>query len=786
MASSTNPHPQAPGWDPKKTPFPQARRCDKVFTYKSQEKGEVQVADPYHYLEVPPSQSAETKAFCDAQAAFTQQYLDQCKDFKEVRQTLDKVVNYPRFSTPRSVGPSDDVTFYYTFNNGLDAQSTWFKATEKELLDAERLGYKSPPGQQFFNENLMSKNGTTTVGNFYFSHDGKTAAYSVTHRGSDWYSVYFRDTSKHFTEEPQDPDVAAKGGPDCLADVIHHVKFSSISWSRDDKGVFYQRLAHTDGQDQGTETSVARDAEVWYHRLGTSQEEDILIINKDPDLESNIWGAYTTDDGKWLMISSFKGTEQKSRLYVAPLDPSIGIGADLKWISIAPKFEYYLSYITNDGNDFFFITNKDAPNWKIIRATVDPSQAKMVEHLRDLKDEALLEDVVKEDKEATLDEALVVAQNKLLVWYVKDVKNELYQYELKTGKKIKRLLPDLLGTINSVSGRKKDNHVFLSVASFTTPGLVYRMNWDENGRQDTKAEPSIVEHRATKVPDLDLSAFTTQQIFITSKDGTKVPVYLTHLKNRKFDGTACCFTYFYGGFNHSIMPTFSPRLLSFVGGYDAVLAWVNARGGSEYGEDWHNGGNFANKQNVFDDVIYAVQHLVDNKYVAKGKVVVNGGSNGGLVAMAVGNQAPEGLLGVVLAEVGVLDMLRFQHFTAGVFWTQEFGNPDEPEAFDYISKYSPLHNVDPKKTYPLVLLTTADHDDRVSPLHSFKQIAELQHLLPNNPQPLLLRVTTDAGHGASNSLTKLLEDAAIKYSLTAHVLGLKRQPLPGSVPSSKQ
>ncbi|MCO5590125.1 hypothetical protein L7F22_044094 [Adiantum nelumboides] len=231
MASSTNPYPQAPGWDPKKTPFPQTRRCDKVFTHKSAEKGEVNVPDPYHYLEEPPSQSKETKAFCEAQAAFTQQYVDQCKDLKEFRQILDNVVNYPRFSTPRSVGPADDVTLQIS------------------------------AGQQFFNENLMSKDGTTTVGNFYFSHSGKTAAYTVTHRGSDWYSVYFRDTFKPFTEQPEDAKVAAKGGPDCLTDVIHHVKFSGVSWSKDDKGVFYQRLAHTDGQDQGTETSVAKDAE---------------------------------------------------------------------------------------------------------------------------------------------------------------------------------------------------------------------------------------------------------------------------------------------------------------------------------------------------------------------------------------------------------------------------------------------------------------------------------------------------------------------------------------------
>lgn len=774
---------RAPGWNLEKTPFPAVRRSDTVLTYKSKANGEVKVPDPYNYLEAPPSQSEDTKAFCEAQAAFMQKYVDQCEGLKETRQMLDKVINYPRYSTPRAEGPSENPTYYYALNSGLDPQSTWYSATKEELLSAEKEGYVRPAGKKFFDENLLSKDGTVTVGNFYFSDDGKVAAYTVSQSGSDWYTVYFREASKPFVVAPEDQVKAAEGGEERLPDVLKNVKFSGIQWTKDGKGVFYQRLATTDGEDDGTETHVAKDAEVFYHRLGTRQGDDILVVGKDPNIPSNIWGAYTTEDGKWLMLSSYKGTEQKSRLYLAPLDQPIS--SDMKWLSVAPEFKYFLSYLTNDGNDFYFNTNKGAPNWKIVRARVDPADAKQCRHVSDLNEESALEDVVKEDKSAAIDDASVMDKNKLLVSYIKDVKNELYQFELKTGNKVDRLLPDLIGTISSISGRTEDHEAFASVMSFTTPGLVYRLKWTDQGA-DARALPETTSHRATKLTGLDLTAFQTKQVFVPSKDGAKVPIYLTYRKDTPMDGTAPAWLYFYGGFSHSLMPTFSPRMLSWVGTYGGVLVWVNARGGSEYGEEWHDGGNFFNKQNTFNDVLAAAQYVVDEKIVARGKIIVNGGSNGGMGAMAVGNQAPEGLFGAVLADVGVHDMLRFSKFTAGTFWTQEYGDPEDPAMFDYLYKYSPLHNVDAKKTYPLVLLTTADHDDRVSPLHSFKMIAELQHRLPNNANPLLLRVTSDAGHGSSNSLTKVLEEATIKYCVSAHVLGLKRQALPGSLPASKQ
>jgi prolyl oligopeptidase len=763
--------------------YPAVNRIDKTFEYKSKAKGEVTVPDPYYWLETPPSQSAETKAFCDAQAALTQQFVDKCADLKEVRQMLDNVVNYPRYSTPRSEGRDTGKAYYYALNSGLDPQSTWYVATEEELAQAEKDDYATPAGKKFFDENLMSKDGTTTVGNFYFSRSGKTAAYTVSHSGSDWYTVYFRNASETFTEDPKDADVAAAGGPNRLPDVLKNVKFSGVQWDNEDKGVLYQRYTASRDKDQGTLTDVARDAELYYHRLGTKQEDDILVMPKDPSVPSILWAGYTTRDGKWLLVTSFQGTEQKARVHLAPLTQ--GITPDLRWISVAPKFEYHLNYLANDGNDFYFMTNKDAPNWKIVRARVDPETARSVQHPTELTETIDLEDVIPEDKDATLDDAAVVNGNKLLLWYIKDVKHQLYQHELTTGKRVERLLPDLIGSISSFSGRKQDDEAFLSVTSFITPGLVYRLKWNDHGK-DARALPTIHTHRTTKVKGLDLSAYETRQIFVTSQDGAKVPVYLTYLKGTPVDGTAPAWLYFYGGFAHSLMPTYSPRLLSWIGSYGGVLVWVNARGGSEYGEAWHNAGNFLNKKNTFNDVIAAARHVVDEKIVAKGKIIVNGGSNGGLGAMAVGLRAPEGLLGAIVAEVGVLDMLRFNQFTAGTFWVHEYGKPQDPEMFDYLYSYSPLHNVHADQKLPFTLLTTADHDDRVSPLHSFKMISELQHTLADNPNPLLLRVTADAGHGASNSLLKVLEDTSIKYCLTANALGLKRQPLPGSLPSAKQ
>lgn len=335
----------------------------------------------------------------------------------------------------------------------------------------------------------------------------------------------------------------------------------------------------------------------------------------------------------------------------------------------------------------------------------------------------------------------------------------------------------VVGAINGINGRSIDDEAFVSAQSFINPGIVSRLTWP--AQSEVKTEPSVTQHRTANVKGIDPSEYESKQVFVTSKDGTKVSVFLTYRKDTPLDGTAPSWLYFYGGFNIPLPPTFSASMMTWVGSYGGVLAWVNARGGGEFGDEWHESGRLFKKHNVFDDVISVAEYLVTEKIAARGKIIVNGGSNGGLGAMAVGNLAPEGLLGAVVPEVGVHDMLRFHKFTAGKYWVAEYGNAEEDAAmFDYIKTYSPLHNVNPSKTYPTVLIMTGSHDDRVSPLHSFKMAAELQHHLTNNPNPILARIELNAGHGAGKSTQKVIEGNADKYSITAKALGLTIKSVP--------
>lgn len=737
----------APGWDPHETPFPTAHRSNDSFTFESATKGQVIVPEPYLWLETPPSQSSQTKEWVDAQAAFTEKYASKCQDRRVLKERLLANLNYARYSSPGRTGRgTGQDSYYYSHNSGLDPQATYYRATREDLSLAESRGYPEPPGTKWFDQNLLSEDGTIALSGLSFSKSGKMVAYGISKSGSDWVTYYFRDVNKPFTTPAANAEEAATGGPDRLPDVIQYLKYTSVSWTGDDQGIFYQRYPppSKDRKNDGTETDASKNAALYYHKLGTSQEEDICVIPRDEKVATSLWQAEVTRDGKWLLVTHTVDTDTKARTYVAPLDQPIG--SNMKWICLVPSFKYQLNFIHNEDNVFYFVTNKDAPNYKIVRTVINADSATTVTHVTDLQEEALLEEVVAEDPSAPINDAVVVQNDKLLLVYSRDVKDELIQAELRTGKKVQRLLSDFVGSISSISGRAIDDEAFVGTVSFVNPGTVYRLNW-KGVKDDVRGVPSTSKHRVTQVKGIDPSQYISRQIFVTSKDGTKIPVFLTHRKDTPMDGTAPVWLYFYGGFGISLNPTFSASLMTWIGSYGGVLAWVNARGGGEYGDSWHDAGRLLKKQNVFDDVISTAEYLVDSKIAAKGKIIVNGGSNGGLGAMAVGNQAPEGLLGGVVAEVGVHDMLRFSLFTAGKFWTADYGNPQEDsEMFDYVHKYSPLHNgeckyitllcylttllVNANKTYPVVLLMSGDHDDRVSPLHTFKMAAELQYRLP--------------------------------------------------------
>lgn len=495
-------------------------------------------------------------------------------------------------------------------------------------------------------DQVFSADGTVALTLLAFSHTGKYLAYGLSASGSDWFTVYVRST-----------DTPVASGDDRMADVLENVKFSTVSWTHDDAGFFYQQFPAVATEDRGTDTDESKDARLFYHRLGEAQASDVVVIDADAKTPSSMWFTHVSDDGKWLFVENSKDTDTKQRFFLAPL--SQGVSAHMRWLAISSTFEYTLSYLTNDGSRFYFLTNSGASNYRIVYVDVDETQAREVSHVADLEGSAALHDLVPEDSKALLSDATVIDTNKLILVYSRDVKDELWLYDLSTGRVIERLLPDLVGSVTQIAGRREDREANVAYMSFVNPGATQRVSWE--GTEPGAAVPpaSIKMLTATHVAGIRPSDYVSTQVFFESKDGTRVPMFITHARDMPRDGTAPALVYFYGGFNIPLGPVFSPSMMTWVSSYRGALVFVNARGGGEYGEKWHEAGCLLNKQNVFDDVLAACEWLHTNGYARQGKIIINGGSNGGLGVAAVANQATEAHgIGAAIADVGVHDMLK--------------------------------------------------------------------------------------------------------------------------------
>ncbi|KAJ8502127.1 hypothetical protein ONZ51_g205 [Trametes cubensis] len=764
--------------------YPAARRSDHIDVYKSESKGEVRVHDPYQWLE---HNTPETEEWTTAQEQYTRQYLDQNPERKDLEDQIRKNMDYAKFSAPAF---KDDGRWYWYYNSGLQAQSVLYRSKDGALPDfsqGEDLG-----GEVFFDPNLLSSDGTAALAATAFARSGEHFAYGISRSGSDFFTIYVRPTSA--------PLASAEGKTPShddqrLPEEIRFVKFSGISWTHDSKGFFYQvgtvrwlprltaaqrhtlqlispfsqrfptRDSHGSAADDvaGTETQSDKNAMLYYHKLGTQQSEDVLVY-KDEAHPEWMWGTEITElDGRYLLLSVRRDTSRKNLVWIADLEKDT-IGPNMRWDKLIDEFEANYEYIANDGTKFYFLTNKDAPMYKLV--TVD---------LADPAEKRVFKDLIPEDKKAHLQDVCAINGDYAAIVYKRNVIDEIYLYQLSTGKRITRLAPDHVGAV-SVNGRRNQPFFFATLTGFTNPGIVARYNFDV---KDEAQRWSI--YRTTRVSGLDPNDFTAEQVWYSSKDGTRVPMFIVRHKDTQFDGTAPALQYGYGGFTISINPFFSPAILTWMQKYGAILAVPNIRGGGEFGEEWHLAGTRERKVNCFDDFIAATQFLVDNKYAAPGKVAINGGSNGGLLVAACVNRAPEGLLGAAVADVGVLDLLKvisvsvsvfFADFTIGRAWTSDYGDPHDPHDFDFIYPISPLHNIPTDRKLPPFMLTTADHDDRVVPLHSFKHAATLQHLHPNNPHPLLIRIDKKAGHGAGKSTEMRIREYADKYGFIAQSLGL--------------
>jgi prolyl oligopeptidase len=599
--------------------------------------------------------------------------------------------------------------YFFHKNDGLQNQAVLYKQSS---LDAEPEVLLDP--------NALSAKGTAALSTLELSEDGTKLVYGVAQSGSDWQEFRVRDVE------------TAKDLPDHL----RFIKFSGASWTHDGKGFFYSRYPEPrEGESQG---GVNRNQKVYYHLLGTEQSEDRLVYER-PDQPDWGFGTTVSDDGRYAVLNVSQGTDERSRIYY------LEIGGD-EVRPLLDDFDASYEFLGNDGSLFYFKTNLDAPRYRIVAIdTVSPEPSKWKE-------------IVPESEDVM--QWVTFVNDQLVALYLKDAHSRVALFR-KDGTHEKDLPLPTLGSVATVSGERKDEEMFYAFQSFVYPTTIYRYDFE------TK-ETSVL--RSPEIA-FDGGAFVTEQVFYTSKDGTRVPMFVTHKRGIALDGSNPTYLYGYGGFNISLTPTFSVANLVWLelGG---VYAQANLRGGGEYGETWHQAGTFGNKQNVFDDFIAAAEFLVENGYTKPSKLAIGGGSNGGLLVGAVLNQRPE-LFGAALPAVGVMDMLRFHKFTIGWAWVSDYGSASNPEEFEALYAYSPYHNLKPAPYFPATLVTTADHDDRVVPGHSFKYAARLQEIHGGQPRPMLIRIQTDAGHGAGKPTSMLIQEAADRWAFVMANLGME-------------
>lgn len=580
-----------------------------------------------------------------------------------------------------------------------------------------RRSHPDAPAEVFLDPNTFSDDGTTSLAGLSFSKDGSLAAYAISEGGSDWRKILVIDTQSM----------------EQIGDTLVDVKFSGISWYGNE-GFYYSSYESPDGSQLSAMTDQHK---LYYHRVGTPQSEDELVFGGPEQPRRYVFGG-VSEDQRWLVISASIATTG-NELYIKDLSQP---GSEL--ITVVNHFDQNHSVIDTDGDRLLIYTNYNAPNYRLVEAHADRPQP---EHWRDVI--------------AQTDHVLSVGSGSgyLFANYLIDVQTRVYQYD-RQGNRIREIELPAIGTASGFSARHDDTSLYYSFTSFTYPSAIYRY--------DMAAGTSELYW----MPDIDFNPedYVTEQVFYESKDGTSIPMFITYKRGLERDGSNPTYLYAYGGFNVSLRPSFSiARLIWLENG--GIYAQPNIRGGGEYGERWHLAGTRMNRQNVFDDFIAAAEYLIDERYTSSSKLAMAGGSNGGLLVGAVMTQRPE-LAAVAFPAVGVLDMLRYHTFTAGAGWAYDYGTAEESEEmFHYLLGYSPVHNVREGESYPSTMITTADHDDRVVPAHSYKFAAELQakHAGSN---PVLIRIETRAGHGAGRTTESVISEWADRYAFAWYVMGV--------------
>lgn len=663
-----------------KIEYPSAKKVDTVDNYFGNE-----IADPYRWLE--NLDSDDTKKWVDEQVKVTEGYLSSIPYREKIKNRLTELWDYAKYSSPKKAGD------YYIFqkNDGLQEQSIVYI----------QKGEDGTP-EVFLDPNKLSDDGSVSLSGLYISNDAKYCGYSISRGGSDWNEFY----------------VLSIPEGKLLEDHIEWVKFSGMSWYKD--GFYYSRYDEPQGENKLKAKNEFH--KLYYHKLGTPQSDDELIYSDNENPNRGVW-ASVSDDESYLVLNIWDGSSDDNLVYYKELETN---GAIIKMID---QLEAEYNFIGNDGATWYVLTNKNAPNKKVI--SFNPKTYSKSQPV----------DVIPESNNVI--ESISYVGGKLIVTYLKDANSVVSAFD-NSGNKLHDIDLPGIGSVGGFGGKQESEEVFYNFTSFTNPSTIYKYNI-ANNKSEVFRKPEI---------DFDVENYTTKQVFYKSKDGTEVPLFIVHKKGLEMNGNNPTLLYAYGGFNIAMQPSFRTTILPLLES-DGIYAMACLRGGSEYGEAWHEAGMLEKKQNVFDDFIAAAEYLIDNKYTSNRRLAIFGGSNGGLLVGAVMLQRPD-LFEVAIPAVGVLDMLRFQKFTIGWAWVPEYGSSDDSTQFDYLIKYSPLHNVKSGVTYPATLITTADHDDRVFPAHSFKFAAELQ-AKHTGDNPTLIRIETKVGHGAGTATSKTIE-----------------------------
>lgn len=665
-----------------------------------------------HGVEVPDPyrwledlNSDQTADWVKAQSSLTDAYLEAIPGRKALEAHLTKLWNVERFGVPFFEGGR----YFFSKNDGLQNQSVLYSTKSLDTAPAILL-----------DPNTLSSDGTVALSSYEVSPDGRYLAYSTSASGSDWVEWRIREISS---------------GKD-LPDHLKWSKFSGASWAKNSKGFYYGRFpAPKDGEEMMAQNIHKK---IFFHEIGKPQNEDRLVYERPEHPKQGLY-AWVTEDGKYLLIQVSQGTDTKNGLFYKDLSQP-----DSKVIELLPDFDASYDFITNLGSKFIIRTDLDAPKQKVISIDLNTPGRKQ------------WKTIIPESRETLRSVSHVGGL--FIANYLKDARTEIRRFKTDGTSLPPVKLPGL-GTASGFGGKPDQNETFYYFTSFTSPGAVYRYDIASNTSTLFKAPKT----------QFDPDDYESRQIFATSKDGTRVPMFIVHKKGLKLDGSNPTLLYAYGGFNISLRPSYSPATIAWMD-LGGIYVMANLRGGGEYGEEWHEAGMKLKKQNVFDDFIACAEHLVSKKYTSSKKLSIAGGSNGGLLVGACMVQRPE-LYGACLPAVGVMDMLRFHKFTIGWAWQAEYGKPDDPTDFKNLLKYSPYHNLK-SANYPATMVITSDHDDRVVPSHSYKFAAALQSA-QNGPAPTLIRIESKAGHGAGTPTSKRIEAIVDKYSFLAKSLGFE-------------